>query len=435
MGEDSPQVYLSVVAVTKGGSLFVDRFKTVFDDKSAMCLNAARVSAIIAGIGVLYSPTVASVALICVYLAFVASGQAVARLTQVFARPSVYCGVVFLAVVLIGMTYASVPWSDRWIDVLKWRTILWFFVLLSIFDDERWRTRLLVTFVVGTVVALVASFVTAAGGFTLWRSPDALLRNSVTQGMGFAVAALVCLWMIQEKTLQEPMRWIVPMLGLLYVANMVFITSGRSGYVILGIGCVVLLLWKATPLKQLTIVIGLSLVTLLAFSFPSRMQDKIVLGVDQWMHESELTSVTSMGLRRVYYQNTLEILQNHWLIGTGTGGFKQAYTEQIIHKYDPSDWRSEPIGDPHNQYLAVFAQHGIGGLAVFLVWIMAIARDKCCLPKYRKLALAILCGWCVTSLFSSHFRTFAEGHLLTTFLGALLATAPVQNHAKVVGKR
>ena len=252
-------------------------------------------SAIIAAVGVLYSPTVASVALIGAYVAFVASGQAVVRFTQVFARPAVYWGVVFLAVVLIGMTYASVPWSDRWIDVLKWRTILWFFVLLSIFDDERWKTRLLVMFVVGTAVGLLASFVTAAGWVTLWRSPDALLRNSVTQGMGFAVAALACLWMFLEKTLQEHMRWIVPVLGLLYVANIVFITNGRSGYVILGIGCAVLLLWKASPLQQLAIVLGLSLAAILAFSLSSRMQDKIVLGVDQWIHEPESTTLTNMG--------------------------------------------------------------------------------------------------------------------------------------------
>ena len=412
--------------------VFGDRFKNAFDDIPALWINVARVSAIIAGIGILYSPSVASVAMVAAYVAFVASGQTVVRLRQVFARPSVYWGAIFLGVVLIGMTYASVPWSDRGTDLLKWRTILWFVVLLSIFDDERWKNRLLVIFIVGTAVALLASFVSAAGWVTLWHNPDALLRSWVTQGMGFAVAALVCLWMFLEKMLRGHMRWIVPVLGLLYVANMVFITNGRSGYVILGIGCAVLLLWRAAPLQRLAIVLGLSLAAILAFSFPSRMQDKIVLGMDEWMHESELTAGTSMGLRRVYYLNTLEILQDHWLIGTGTGGFKQAYTEQVTHKYDPSDWRSDPIGDPHNQYLAVFAQHGIGGLAVFLVWIVAMARDMRGLPKYRALALGLLFGWCVTSLFSSHFRTFAEGHLLTTFLGVLLSAPGMNDRSEAV---
>jgi O-antigen ligase len=249
--------------------------------------------------------------------------------------------------------------------------------------------------------------------------------------MGFAVAALVCLWMFIDKRLQGHMRWIVAVLGLLYVANMAVITNGRSGYVILGVGCAVLLLWKAAPLQRIAIVLGLCLVAILAFFLSPRIQGNIVLGVDQWVQEPESATLTNMASRRVYYQNTLEILQDHWLVGVGTGGFKQAYTEQVTRKYDLSNWRAEPIGDPHNQYLAVLTQHGIGGLAVFLVWIGAIARDMRGLPKYRKLALGLLFGWCVTSLFSSHFRTFAEGHLIATFLGVLLSAPAMKDHGKV----
>jgi O-antigen ligase len=419
------------MAVGTGGRLFVDRFKAAFDDMPTLWINVARVWAIIAGIGVLYSPTVASVALITTYVAFVASGQAVVRLRQVFERPAVYWGLVFLGIVLIGMTYASVPWSDRWIDVYKWRTILWFVVVLSIFDEERWKVRLMVAFVVVTAAGLVASFVTATGWVSLGRSPEALLRNAVTQGMGFAVAAVVCLWMTMEKSLPEHMRRIVLVLGLLFVVNIVFITNGRSGYVILGLGLGVLLLGKASHLQQLVIILGLSLAAILAFSMSQRMHDKIALGVDQWIYESESTTLTSMGIRRVFYVNTLEILKDHWLFGVGTGGFRRAYTEHVTKKYDPLDWRFGPTGDPHNQYLAVLTQHGIGGLAAFLAWIVAIARDKEGLPAYRKLALAILCGWCVTSLFSSHFRTFAEGHLLMTFLGVLLAVSSSEAESQV----
>jgi O-antigen ligase len=422
------------MAVGKVGTLFLDRFKTAFDDKPRLWIDVARVWAIIAAIGVLYSPTVASVALITTYVAFVGSGQAVVRLRQVFQRPAVYWGLIFLGVVLIGMTYASVPWSDRWIDVYKWRTMLWFFVVLSIFDEERWKVRLMVAFVTVIAVGLVASFITATGWVTLWRSPDAFLRNAVTQGMGFAVAASVCLWMTMEKTLPKHMHRIVLVLGLLYVADIVFITNGRSGYVILGLAFAVLLLWKATPLQRLAIVVVLPVAALLAFSMSPRMRDKITIGVNEWAHEAESPALTPMGTRRVFYVNTLEILQDHWLLGVGTGGFRQAYTDHVTKKYEPSDWRSGPTGDPHNQYLAVLAQHGIGGLAVFLVWIIAIARDTCGLPNYRKLALAILCGWCVTSLFSSHFRTFAEGHLLMTFLGALLAAVPPRDRAEVAGE-
>jgi O-antigen ligase len=420
------------MAVGRGGTLFVDRCKAVFDDKPTLWINVARVSAIIAAVGVLYSPTVASVAFISTYVAFVASGQAVVRFTQVFDRPAVYWGVVFLGVVLLGVTYASAPWEDRWIDIVKWRTILWFFVLLSIFGDERWKVRLMVTFIVGAAVGLMGSFAVATGWVTLWRGPADLLRNYVTQGMTFAVAVLICLWMVLERRAQGRMRWLWSGLGVLFAFNVVFVTTSRSAYVVLGLGFSVLLLWNARPVQRLMIVLGLPVVVMLVLAISPRMQERITLGMTEWSQASESKDLTSMGLRRVYYLNTLEILQDHWLVGTGTGGFKQAYTEHVTRKYDPSDWRSAPIGDPHNQYLAVLVQHGIGGLAVFLVWIIAIARDKCGLPKYRKLALAILCGWCVTSLFSSHFRTFAEGHMLTTFLGALLSAPAMKDNSEVV---
>ena len=80
-----------------------------------------------------------------------------------------------------------------------------------------------------------------------------------------------------------------------------------------------------------------------------------------------------------------------------------------------------PATDPHNQYLFVAIQQGVGGVVVFLAWLTAIARERESRGDYHRLAVAILMGWCVTSLFSSHFRTFAEGHLLATFLGVLLA--------------
>ena len=48
----------------------------------------------------------------------------------------------------------------------------------------------------------------------------------------------------------------------------------------------------------------------------------------------------------------------------------------------------------------------------------------------------LLLAWCATSLLSSHFQTFAEGHLLAFFLAAMLARpvskldAPAQTGAR-----
>ncbi len=381
----------------------------------------ARISVIIACVGLLYSPSVGTIGLVGAYVAFLASGQAAVRLKPVFARPSGYWAALFLGIVLMGVVYASVPWNVRWMDVFKWRTLLWFFLVLAIFDEHRWRERLLSAFIIGTSVGAVISSAAAAGWITLWRAPEHLLRISGTQGMAFACATLICAWALLEKQFmgQRPLVWFL--LGCLYITNIIFVTDSRSGYAVLGLGLGFLLSWKASWRARSMILASLLLALGLALAISPRMYGKVALGFNEWAHESELQDLTSFGIRRVWYVNTVEIIQEHWLVGVGAGGFPAAYREHIAGKYPSDDWRSLATTDPHNQYLGVLAQQGIVGFAVFLAWLVAVGRDRSGPPVYRNLAVAILCGWCVTSLFSSHFRTFVEGHLLATFLGVFLA--------------
>ena len=388
---------------------------------SQRLIDLARITAIIAGVGILYSPSVGTIALVATYVAFLASGQAVSRFKAVLARPLVYWGVAFLGAVVVGMLYASVSWQDRWTDFYKWRTILWFVVALAIFDEDGWKERLLVLFLIGTAVAVVGSFLSAAGWISFHRGPQELLRNSGTQGMAFACAALVCAWMMLERKPLGPSPLIWPLLGGLYIVNIVFITDGRSGYAVLGLGLFILLCWNAPWKYRVLILAGLFLAGGLAFWLSPRVQGKVMAAVVQWTNESESERLTNFGSRRVFYQNSVEVLEHHWLLGVGTGGFEQAYGDHVSKKYAASDWRALHTTDPHNQYLSVAIQQGIVGVVLFLGWIIAIVRERESRSDYHRLAIAILAGWCVTSLFSSHFRTFAEGHLLATFLGVLLA--------------
>ncbi|SPP65624.1 O-antigen ligase family protein [Nitrospira lenta] len=384
-------------------------------------IDLARVMAIIAGVGLLYSPSVATVALIAAYVAFLFSGEAVDRFRSVLARPLGVWGMIFLGMVVVAMAYATVPWRERWMDFYKWRVILWLFVGLALFDDARWKNRFLYMFLIGTGVAVVASWFSTLSGISLWRGPQELLRNSGTQGMAFACAALICVWLTREPKHLDVPPWVWPVLAALYMANIVFITNSRSGYALLGCGLAVMLFSNASRAQAVLGVVGLCLVGGLAYLASPRMQTIVDAGVEQWVTAEQSDHLTNFGSRRVFYQNSLEVLREHWLLGVGTGGFAQAYGDHVTKKYDASDWRALRTTDPHNQYLAVWIQQGIAGLVLFLVWIAAIVRERESPRRYHQLAVAILMGWCVTSLFSSHFRTFAEGHLLATFLGVLLA--------------
>ncbi|MCS6896360.1 MAG: O-antigen ligase family protein, partial [Nitrospira sp.] len=378
-------------------------------------------------VGLLYSPTVGSIGLVATYVAFIASGEAVARLKRVVMCPAVYWGAAFLGVVIAGVTYASASWQERWTDVFKWRTILWFIVLFALFDSESWKKRLLFIFLIGTGIGLVASFLGVYSGVALWKAPAALLRNNVTQSMAFAVSSLICLGAALSGECLGRWRAATLLGACLFAGNVFFVSHGRSGYVLFVVGVVVLVMWYTRPKQWIASFLALALLLGGVVVLSPGMQKRLIKGIDEWQHADELSQETSMGSRKVFYSHTMEIVARHPVGGVGTGGFKKAYAEQIAGRYDPDDWRSVVTGDPHNQYLAILVQHGLPGLGVFLIWLVAVGRTREGMPIYRGLALAILCGWCATSLFSSHFRTFAEGHLVTTFLGALLAPGRPNN--------
>jgi O-antigen ligase len=127
-----------------------------------------------------------------------------------------------------------------------------------------------------------------------------------------------------------------------------------------------------------------------------------------------------MGIRAVVYENTFELVQEEPWLGTGTGGFGAAYAAHVKDKY--TDWRLLPNAvDPHNQYLFFLVEQGIFGLVAFLAFIVAALLERGDGTRARVVAVGMLLAWCATSLLSSHFKTFSEGHLLTLFLGAMLA--------------
>ena len=156
-------------------------------------------------------------------------------------------------------------------------------------------------------------------------------------------------------------------------------------------------------------------------------RDRIDSAISEWRNASTTDRIkTPMGIRA-------SALREH--AGTGPGAtlvrhrhrwLRRAYAAHMKDKY--ADWRVLPTVDPHNQYLFFLAEQGIFGLLAFLAFIVLALADRGddARPHHRGWHAA---GWCATSLLSSHFQTFSEGHLLAFFLGAMLARPVTGPHA------
>lgn len=386
-------------------------------------IEIARWSTIVAACSVMVSPPVANAAMAMMLIGLLASGQAMARLQPACTQPLGVATLVLIAVIAVAMFWADVPWRERWVTFWTWRKLWMIPVALALFGPLQWKHRLVVAYVVvcGTAVLVSFGIVVITGRLPTGVEDlaGALLRNHSAQSMAFAVAAFLSLWLAAEPTLARRWRWTAGAFAVLFVLNMAFITPGRSGLLALAVMLVVLAAFNLRSWRNALAAAVLAALLAVALTVSPLARDRIALAINEWQNSATLTLPTSIGIRAVLYENTLEIVREQPWLGSGTGGFGNAYAAHVKDKYN--DWRVLKTVDPHNQYLFFIAEQGLLGLVAFLAFVAAGLLDRGDGTRARMVAVGLVLGWCATSLLSSHFKTFSEGHLVTLFLGAMLA--------------
>jgi O-antigen ligase len=400
-------------------------------------IELARWSTIVAAAGVMVSPPVANAAMTLMLVGLLASGQAVPRLRQACSQPLGIATLLLIAVIAVAMLWADVPWRERWATFWTWRKLWLIPVALALFDPFHWKRRLAIGYVAVCGVAVVVSFVLVLIEGRLPTMYElavsgSLLRNHSAQSMAFATAVFLSLWLAADPGLARPWRLLAGVLAALFVLNMAFVTPGRSGLLALVVMLVVFAAFSLRSRRATLVALVLSALLAGAIVMSPLARDRITLAINEWQNASTQTYKTSMGMRVVMLENTLAVVRQHPWFGTGTGGFADAYAAAVKDKY--TDWRAVPTVDPHSQYLFFLAEQGILGLAAFFAFILLALVDRGDGTRARVVAVGMLLGWCATSLLSSHFKTFSEGHLLALVLGVMLAR-PVPLRDRVVAAR
>jgi O-antigen ligase len=388
------------------------------------CLAVCRGAAVTAVGVVPFSTAVTSVACAVMVLSWAISGQAIATLGASLRQPLGVALTVFFAFVVIGMLYGSAPWSDRLHTLSGWRRFGYALILLGVFAPVAWKERFLAMFFTVASLGLVASFLAWADiiGSKSGDFAGTVLQNHATQGIVFSLAILCAAH--YARTASTRARWGLVAAMALFAGNIVFVTPGRSGYVALLVAaivsCVMLYGWRRA---NVWLPAGLAL-TILAVVASPMLRDRIAMGWNEIHGAADpaiAPVITPMGIRVVLYSATIELIRERSVFGHGTGSFSKEYSARVARRY--SDWRAAPYDDPHNQYLYIAMELGMVGLVAFIA-VLITGFFSARAGPYGLIAGGTLAIWCLTSLFSSHFRTFPEGHLIGLFLGAMLAAAP-----------
>lgn len=154
-----------------------------------------------------------------------------------------------------------------------------------------------------------------------------------------------------------------------------------------------------------------------------RLHDRVgLLGTEYQAWQPNHGKETSTGQRLDFYYNSLKIVKDHPLLGVGTGGFPAAYAKQV------QGTDALLTVNPHNEFLLITMQAGLGGLALLLYLFYTLWR---CAPQLgtsleQDAVRGLLLMYGVNCAFNSAFYDHVDGllfaYMTATFFAAYKAT-------------
>jgi O-antigen ligase len=210
-------------------------------------------------------------------------------------------------------------------------------------------------------------------------------------------------------------------LAMLAVIDVFMFVQGRTGQIVLG---VLIVLWceRRFGLRGLTLgMAGVLSLVALSYAVSPVFYQRVAKTVEE-MERAQVESVapesSSVGVRLEWYQNTVNLITAHPLIGVGTGSFPRAYAGMVT---DPAAVKP---AHPHNQYLLTGAELGMVGLLVLpalfgiLWWRFRQAGGN----LYAELGQGAVLLMAIGCAFNSFFLDHTEGLFFAWIISAAFAS-------------
>lgn len=340
------------------------------------------------------------------------------------ANPVAWLAAALFCLYLIACTYSIGNQEDMLTFLGKAARLMFIPLLLIVFQDDDTRRRAWYGFIGAMLLTLVLSYLLWLGLLPKWEiirgdaANPTIFKLHITHNLFMAFTAFVCA--VQARYAATPrQRGIWVALALLAAFNVLFMVQGRTGHLVLlallvYMG-VVWLRWRGVAIALAAIAV----LAALAYALPSSpLHQRAALAYHEFSAaQPDVAATSSVGQRMEFYRNTLEIVRQRPLLGAGTGGFRQAYAEQV------RDTDRVATHNPHNEYLMVAAQLGLAGLLLLLALFAVQWRVAALLPSMREqmLARGMVLSIVTASAVSSTLIDHAEGWFYVWMSGLLFA--------------
>jgi len=350
----------------------------------------------------------------------------------------IFC--VYMALLLLGLLWSlDLEWG---LHVLGRH---WFWLLIPIvvalLKEEKWRKVFLVSLSSGLALNLVYCVLQMYEFVEV--TTDGSSADDATGHIGHIGFGLVysiwAAWLLHLGLIwTERKRWLAWGLAA-WSYIMVFSAQGRSGYLIaVALMLCVLIKWLFDSKNWrivLPIAAGFILIVLVVVMGPGkeRLQGtwlaftQIEQQEDLNWRDSSDNAILATQSRFQMWQTSIDIWQEHPLLGVGTGGLPQAVVDlNKQYQVSESTITTQTFAHPHNQYLLNLIRWGPLGLLLLLVLLAVWMREgiksdwrySFTAPLFTLSGLALTLHALSSSSMEEHFSAILAALLLAVAMSA-----------------
>ncbi len=318
--------------------------------------------------------------------------------------------IIFFLFIAIASLWSPAPYSIQYSVISKYSKLLYLPFLAVAFINPKTRYWSLNAYLFAMCITCILSILKANGLLSIGVPDDQgeiFYNHIVTSFMVSFASYLAGLFIFQTKNWT---RVVYSLLLLLTSYQIMFINTGRTGYVTYFI-LMILLLAQKMSFKRAAL--GVVLFCCL-FGLSYIVSDTMNKHVNQLVNDVKLWNQnvkdTSLGYRIEFHQYAKSLLEEHPIIGIGTGGFKYRFAQD-----NPiPNWGTE-LTDPHSQYWMMLAEQGLIGFCLFIFFMITLFLTALKLKETRPILLGFLIVFFIGCLSDSILCFSAVGYLLIVF--------------------
>lgn len=395
----------------------------------ARLLKLADALAVAVALSLPWSTSATSILVVLWLLALVPT-LTVADLRRAVTDPAGGLPVLLWALGIIGMLWSDAAFSEQTYAIKGFHKLLVIPLLLIQFRRSENGHWVLGAFLFSCATLLAASWVLHFVPHRVWRTgpPGVPVKDYIVQSVEFLICAFACGHLVVDAW-QRKRRLVsgaIAVLGLLFLANMAFVATGRTSLVAFPVLLILFGLQRFGAKGTLVMTIAGVLFAATIFASSSYLRDRAfgVIGEIQRYHSNSARDCkqdgvcddVSAGYRLAFWKKSVGFVAEAPFLGHGTGSipilFHQAATGEV-------GIDSAVTGNPHNQTLEIAVQFGlVGTVVLYALWMahfVMVGRTGLVGWLGQGLVLQTVVG----SMFLSYLLDFSTGWLYVLGVGVL----------------